>query len=72
VLSSSELSAPRALALAELIRRLRPDDAEADALADELRAGLVRALKAAPDASPPDPPPKTPRRIREYRRRKAD
>ena len=72
VLSSSELSAPRALALAELIRRLRPDDAEADPLADELRAGLVRALKAAPDVSPPEPPPKKPRRIREYRRRKAD
>jgi hypothetical protein len=71
VLFLNELTAPKALALAELIDRLRPDDEDAGPLTAELRAGLLRALGTAPDVSLPEPPPK-PQRIRGYRKRKSD
>ena len=71
VLTRDQLTAPKALAVAELIRRLRPEGEDAGSLAAELRAGLVRALQAAPDTSLPEPPPK-PQRIRGYRRRKPE
>ena len=71
VLTRDQLTAPKALAVAELIRRLRPEGEDAGSLAAELRAGLLRALDAAPDVSLPEPPPK-PQRIRGYRRRKSE
>jgi ATP-dependent protease HslVU (ClpYQ) ATPase subunit len=71
VLFPNELTAPKALALAELIARLRPGSKDADPLVAELRAGLLRALNAAPDASLPEPPPK-PQRIRKYSKRKTE
>jgi hypothetical protein len=70
-LKLDELSAPKALAIAELVQRLRPGGGDAGPLAAELRAGLLRALEAAPGAPPPGPPPK-PQRIRSYRRRKPE
>ena len=70
VLTRDQLSAPKALALAELIHRLRPDGEDTGHLAAELRVGLLRALQAAPDVSLPEPQPKpNPRRIRRYRKR---
>jgi antitoxin component of RelBE/YafQ-DinJ toxin-antitoxin module len=71
VLTPDQLSAPKALAVAELIQRLRPHGEDAGPMAAELRAGLLRALKAAPDASPPESPA-SPQRIRKYRKRRPD
>jgi hypothetical protein len=71
VLTANQLSAPKALAVAELIQRLRPDGEDAGPLAAELRSGLLRALKAAPDASPTELPAR-PQRIRKYRKRSPD
>jgi predicted DNA-binding ribbon-helix-helix protein len=67
VFTPDQLSAPKALALAELIQRLRPDGEDAGPLAAELRAGLLRALQAAPGVSPPELPA-IPQRIRKYRK----
>ncbi|MCA1684960.1 MAG: hypothetical protein LC745_03045 [Planctomycetia bacterium] len=71
VLLPSELSAPKAMALVELIQRLRSEGEDAGPLAAELRAGLLRALKAAPDTFQPEPPPR-PQRIRRYSKRKTE
>jgi predicted DNA-binding ribbon-helix-helix protein len=70
-LKLDELSAPKALAVAELVQRLRPGGGDAGPLAAELRAALLRALEAAPGGDSPATPPK-PQRIRKYRRRKSD
>jgi len=70
VLTRDQLSAPKALAVAELIHRLRPDGEDTGHLAAELRAGLLQALQGAPDVSLPEPQAKpNPQRIRGYRKR---
>ena len=65
VLFVNELTGPKALALAELIERLRPEGENADPLAAKLRQALLQALKAAPDVAVPEPPSK-PKPVRGY------
>jgi hypothetical protein len=67
VLFTQELTAPKALALVELIQRVRPGADEKTPLLRELRAALLKALEAAPDVSLPEPGPR-PERIRAYRK----
>jgi hypothetical protein len=68
VLFPQELTAPKALALADLILRIQPEDKDAAPILKDLRAAWLKALKAAPDVSVPEPPSK-PERIRGYSKR---
>ncbi len=67
VLFTQELTAPKALALAELIHRARPGTDEKTPVLRELRAALLKAIEAAPDTSIPEPAPKA-QRIRGYKK----
>jgi Ribbon-helix-helix domain len=67
VLSTKELTAPKALAVADLIHRIRPDGEERPAVLRDLRSALLKALEGAPDVSIPEPTSK-PERIRAYKK----
>src|SRR5262249_49813698 len=67
VLFTQELTAPKALALADLIQRIQPDTEDKTPVLKELRSALLKALEAAPDTSIPEPARK-PERIRGYKK----
>jgi hypothetical protein len=67
VVFTRELTAPKALALAELIQRVQPDTENRSPVLKDLRSALLKALEAAPDTSIPEPPSK-PEKIRSYKK----